>query len=633
MTPFSMKLSKTVCVLLLSTSAIWATDFSEQVTKLKSTDYNQQTDARNALKFAFADAEGAEYAELQTAIIAQAKSRDLAIEHRLFMIRLLEWFGSPESVPALVELLNEKDAKISDSALRALAAMEGNEASFAIGNGLKNASPAMAAAYMNALAYRKEARAVPMLSAYLKSREETEVAAAAVALMKIGSDDALNSLMDAWKGSDKAHPEIERAILSLNVDATTAMTMFEESTNPGVRIQAFLQLIELDSEKAKTVFQSALDGEASAGRSQILHFGIVNGDDATRELAVNALSSASVPDQILIVTAIGEANLTNAESAVRAVLAGAQDRILRIRCIHTLGNIGSDASFEAMNAALIDDSNNQVILSAIGRLNAPSADKKAVTVVRDSTKPVDERIAAMRIMELRNSPGALDTLHEIAADADAEPKLQDAVFKTLETLGNFRTVEIFVQHINDGGAASRSSQRSLKRLSINLRAPDAVWSGYFEPAIENAADSEVRKRFIAILDGVDSKQAVDYLKQNIIDEDPELGAPSLKSLSRWSNITSMPAWVEIAEASPAKRETSIKQIKRTVTLTDIPGHKRVEALVDAVKISPDPEFKLAILELLSPPPEGTRGFIESRFRKIKDDPDVAERVKEMIDAL
>lgn len=624
-----MKLFHIVFLFSLCASLASAAEIASSLQNLGSDNHKVQTEARNALKFAFADAEGAEYSAMEAEIISRIDT-ELPLESRLYLIRLLEWFGSSASVPTLAALLDDSDSKVQGSARRALASIPGDEAGVALGLALRKASESQAPALIDALAYRNESRAIGLISESLDSDNPQVVRAAANALMKIGSADALPALKKALNGADAAKLEIERAILSIGTDVETTREIFADSANPAIRVLAFANLMRQDSPTAMNILQSLLATDASVGRSQIINLAIVHGDESLRTYCLEQLSSASLPDQALIVTAIGQADLEAYESNVLEVFSQAKDTFLRERCIDALGDIGTERSFDVLFEAMLAHPKNDVILSALARLNAPSADVKAVRNLKDVRLPVADRIASMRVMELRNSPGALETLNAIAADSSADPKLRGSVFKTLESLGNFETIGIFFGVIQDGGALMRPAQRSLKRLSLNLRSPDALWAEFFNHAISEAASDDDRERYIEVLDGVNSRHALEYLKGNILNPDSPLQAASLKSLSRWSAADSILTWVEIANAAPENRDIAIKQIKRSVVSSSSSPLDRIDKLVKAVEKAPDADFKLQILDVLSNPPAGTGWVIDMKLPGLANDPDVAEKVAELL---
>ncbi|MDP4878362.1 MAG: HEAT repeat domain-containing protein, partial [Opitutales bacterium] len=508
-----MKLFHFVFLFSLSASLASATEITSSLQNLSSDNHKVQTEARNALKLEFADAEGSDYLAMEAEIIGQIDG-GLPLENRLYLIRLLEWFGSSASVPTLAALLDDSDPKVQGSARRALASISGDEARIALEQALREASDSQAPALLDALAYRKESRSFGLIEESLESSNAHVVQAAAIALTKFGSADAIPALKKALQGAGVAKLEIARALLSIGADVETAKQIFVDSDNPAVRVLAFEDLMRQDSSAAKVALQSLLATDASVGRSQIIHSAIMRGDDSLRSLCLERLPSASLADKILIVTAIGEADLEQYEADILLELSQAGDAQLRERCIDALGNIGTDRSFDALFDAILAQPKSDVVLNALARLNAPSADIKAVESLRNARLPVADRIASMRVMELRNSPGALEQLNAIAADSSADSKLRESVFKTLESLGNFETIGIFFGVIQDGGALMRPAQRSLKRLSLNLRSPDALWAEFFKPAISEAASDDDRERYIEVLDGVNSRHALNYLKGN-----------------------------------------------------------------------------------------------------------------------
>ncbi|MEO0795482.1 MAG: HEAT repeat domain-containing protein [Verrucomicrobiota bacterium] len=613
-------------------SVAHAIEIDQTIELLGSDDYNEQTKARSELKFAFADAKGSDHLQIQTKVIDNLNG-SLPLDQRLYLLRLLEWFGDDQAVEAVSPLLNDSDTAVQDSARRVLMSIPGNAAAFALGNGLRSATSGEDKAnYIDALGYRKEARAVPLINQYLETGDATVTRSAANALVSIGSTEAIPALLAARGSAGEAKVDVELAILSIGADAKTANELAANSTDPAVRVEAYETLVVKDPAAADKILAKLLATEAAPARSQMINIAMVKGNAQLQKRLVDYLPKASKADQILIVAAIGEAGLSQYEGAVLAVLANSGDWFQKNVTIDALGNIGSDASFEPMYNALINDSKNKVILDAVARLNASSADTKAMATARDASVDPAERISAMKILSLRNSPGALEYLNEVVADPNADRKVREAAIKTLEDLGNFESVEIFVTLIGNSDPLMRSAQRSLKRLSLNLRAPNALWDGYYQPAIAKASDPAIQERFVVILDSVDSKKTLDYLKQQILDPNSPLKDASLKAMSRWSSVKSVDVWIDIANKSDEMAPTAVKEIKRAVTSSQVKAGpvEKVNAMVRAVQKAPNAEFKLQVLEAFVDTPGNMRWAL-THLDKIKDDPDVTAKVQEIRD--
>ena len=116
------------------------------------------------------------------------------MEERLYLLKLIGLLGTQASVAPVAAMLAHENVNIRDSARRALSSIPEDAAARALALGLRKASSEDKPLFFDALAYRKEPRAVAIIAAELKNPKLSRHAA--VALGKIGSVDAIPSLLN-----------------------------------------------------------------------------------------------------------------------------------------------------------------------------------------------------------------------------------------------------------------------------------------------------------------------------------------------------------------------------------------------------------------------------------------------------
>jgi len=610
----------------LAVSLTFAGSYDTKITALGSNDYTLRTQAREDLQLAFSQVDGVELDAMQRAVIARLEG-DLLLEERLYLLRLLEWFGTKEAVEPIALLLNDADPKVRDSAIRALSGITGDEASYALAKAFHQASGADKLQIMDALAYRSDKRTVAIIAKALSSPDSELSKMAAIALGKIGSTEAIPALMEALPSA--AEPlDVELAILRIGADARTAQTLAESGSQVSVRVEAFCQLHALNAKAAEKVLNDLLALQSAPARSQILNMvWKMAAPDLQRRL-VQLLPEASVTDKILIVSGIASTGENDYESDLLALFPLEDDELLKQVMMQALGTIGGDDSFAPVYAAFQANSKDIHIGNALARLKAPLADKTALGNAGTAVD-VDERISAIKVLELRNPEGCTDLLNKIAA-AGGEAEVRKAAFSALESVGNLESLEIFIRLIIEQDPLMRNAQRSLKRLCLNFRATDYLWNTYFQPALNQAATDEQRLGLILILDGVDSEGSLNYLKDLVLSSNgSELRNAALKTLSRWSSYGNARIWMEIQQSDAAYRQDAIKAIHRSVSSDSVDGsvNDKVETLIELVQSASDPSLKRDLLSVYLDPPSRYIWVIKAKLKVLTDDPDVGEMAK------
>ena len=202
----------------------------------------------------------AERQKLVAALVGLLGAKDATAECKAFCCEQLSIVAGAEVVPVLARLL--PDPKLHHRARTGLERIPGDEASAALRDFLPKAPGKLLIGTVNSLGERRDAKAVPALVKLLGHGAPPVVAAAAVALGKIGGPDATAALA---KAKDAAKPGTLRSVVAgaylrcadhlvaakKNAEAWAIYeSMYTDKETPTIRIAALRGLVNADRGKA-----------------------------------------------------------------------------------------------------------------------------------------------------------------------------------------------------------------------------------------------------------------------------------------------------------------------------------------------------------------------------------------------
>ena len=643
---------KTFLISLISfclLSVASAFDLAACITSLGGDDDAARLSARNDLMRAFSEATTpgqatTDLSALETSVIPHAAAAALPLAERLYLIRMLELFGSATVADALSPLLGDGEAAVRDSVRRALSAIPGEQAKAHLLAGLTKGTGTESAAYLDALAARGDAGVAPALTKYLQSPDPVVVAAATLALGKLGNPAVKPALWEAHQNSAvEVKALVETALLQIGVDMDHAHRLAKTGLHGVTRAEAFTQLIPQDATRAGELLQDVLAQPEFPGRVLMLQSALKSESAVLREAVLAQLSGGGVDDQLVIVTTIGELGLPGCEQRLLAILPGAQGS-LRAELIHALGNIGGDASFDILYQAVAANSRDQNAANALARLKAPSLDQKVLATVEQGTNTA-ERIAGINVLKLRNTAGAAALLNRMI-EGDVDPSLQEAAFTALEFIGDDESIRSLLSIVTDGGEQQRAAQRSLKRLSLNFGAPEYQWEKFYHPALESAANDSEREAILQILDAVACRPMVAYLKEILLGPGPSPLLPAAVSvfarLPLEPSLQGADVWLTILSAESSTDDARGKAVAGLQKMLTHGAHNFYPAQADLIVKIIQGDLPLERKrELLSGYDDPAKHFFVGRknaaaFKRLKvveTDPEFGELIRTMTGTL
>ena len=626
-----------LCSLIALSTTAYAQNLSELVTQLDSDQMNQRTEARNDIQQLLTDS---------TAPTADANARRALEEEALqilqsdpshpaqvWLLRMLELTGSEVSVPVIASYLNSTDPELRDCARRALVANPAPEATAVLARVMMRASDAETRAYIDAFAYRGDARAAKAIVNFLNSKDTATVVQAANALIVLGEDSVYSEVKAAHASAPEgSRAAIELAMLATGADASTCKALISSAANVGVAEAAFVALLKKDTSEAAAVLQAVVDDSPSPLRTAML--GSAMTEPALQAILLNSIGLRTPEDQLIILSGIAEHDITSAEASVIALLSSA-DQAVRKQAIFTLGVIGGSASFSTLYTLFLNESDEDAS-KALAKLDLATIDKELFETIEESSD-LKQRSAAMKLLALRNAEGAADLFNSTIAPGNPDD-LRVECMKALEVLGTVESCQAMAQFIVSGDSVKRPAQKSLKRLCFNYGDPDLLWDSVFVPALKAAGNDAVRADLLVIADAVAGDHLLAYIQQQIADTGSSLRPAVLKTLQRWPHMEASEVWLELI-STPNISASDIKAAQsglgRMVKSKEVGGWEKLKLnqIVFAVEKAPTAEFKQAMVNLYLKPNDYIQHYLHDAFEQFANDPDISVEVAAVLAAV
>lgn len=625
----SLSLLVSGCLTLAALPLLSASEISASIDGLNADDYALRLESRLSLRQTLVDASPRDLKAYEKELLAAAgPEQDWAT--RDWCLRMLELVGTKAAVRPLAALLQDPDPRVADLARRALSANPSRRAGSVLEKAMLKAPAAERGAYADALAYRGDRGAVRELAAVLKTGE----ADAALALGKIGGSTAERALRRAHADAEgPLQAAIEEALLDSGLDQVKLLAQLAESgASEGIRVAAFERLLTVNTKAGQELLDKALaDAEAPE------HAAFVRAAMASdlSDGLVAQLATLPEADQVIVLDAIVELHLSRYETAVLGVLADSSET-LRPVVVRTLGQVGSDASFQPLLDLYLANERDRDVTAALARLQAPSSDARLLATLQGDGE-LSDRVAALRLLALRNTAGVTALVNGYTG-SDQAPELRQAAFRAMELVGDAESVRLLLEVVTGPNTpVKRQAQSSLKKLSSNLAIPDYLWTEFYEPALQAAANDDRRRDVLAIVDGNSGPVAAAFLLDEVLRKQP-LKAEAMSALARWTDISGVDAWISIGQAADANA-TEIDSAQRNIvrllrsTRTAGSNQAKVEAAARALRaFAKDTEFRLQVLATYDRKLEWqTRAQLLRSFPDFVDDPDISHTVLDLLD--
>ena len=404
-------------------------------------DVNQRGEAQRtfetiALSAGRPDAENQRQA--LAAVMADRLPKTDNVEAKVWLLRQLQYIGRAEAVPALVKAMGSGEARVAECARRALQRNHSDEALEALRNALAKAKkPDWQVALINAVADRRDAKAVDLIARHLGAKSADVGRAAAAGLGSIGTEEAARALLKARKdASDQRRVVILDSLLRcgghlLEADQADPAYALYASLNQGavpdrVRMGAVRGMALARPEKAADLLTGVMTGpNAALRRYALTQVSEAPGGEATTRAFASMVPKLADEEQAAMLRELADRGDPAAKPAVLQAV-GSENETVRAAAVTAMGQLGGpdDVVRLARMAADAEGDVKKAALQSLVRLRGKGVDAAMVDAL-GKVQP-DARAELITALADRQASDVTTRLAKYLGDADAGVRLATA---------------------------------------------------------------------------------------------------------------------------------------------------------------------------------------------------------------
>lgn len=491
--------------------------------------------------------------------------------------RELRLIGSADAVPALAALLGDKD--LWEMARFALEPMPYPQAGEAFRQAMGRSTGEVRVAIINSLATRKDAQAVPALSALLGDADKNASAAAAAALGQIATADAADALVKYHAQADEANNEAAAEALLAAAEGLLKAGQSDRAANllarlnipdspRHIRMASFRALALVRPAQAPPMLLEVLGGNdrMMINLAAQIVAELPPGEETVKLLA-QKLPSLSSRGQLALVRALAKRSEAAAREAV-VLAVKSEDAGVKLAAVTALGQVGTAAEVELL-AGLLTSDNADMASQARTSLAAMSGEgvNKAIAAAADKAKAPTARAALVALLGQRQARDCVPAV--LKAMGDREELVRLAAVRAVGQLGAENELPQALDALAKAGDAQQSAAEEAV-LAIASRAGDKAL-----PALGGAmakAEPPVRVVLVRALGRIGSDAALPAAKAALADNEADVADEAVRVLAAWPAVQAHPLLLEIARtgAKPAHRILAVRGCIRLAGLEKDP---------------------------------------------------------------
>jgi HEAT repeat protein len=542
--------------------------------------------------------------EKEQELLAVLKS-DAAPADKAITCKQLAIYGSAAAVPELAKLLPIPE--LSSWARIALESIPGPEADEALRTATESLQGRLLVGTINSIGVRRDAAAVAALSGKLKDADVEVAAAAAVALGRIGNDDASKALRTALADSS---PEVRSFVaegcvlcaerLHSEGKSADAIAIYDEVRAADVHLQRIVEatrgailargrdgiplLVEQLHADDRTLFRLALGTAREFPGSeidQVLVTEMMTSPDDRAALIVQAMADRK---DTVVLTAI----LKAAEQGPLAVRLSAVDALARVgdvTCLNSLLKIAVDKDAELSVAAkdtlaeLPGDNVNAQIVALLPKAEGATYPLLIELVGKRRIEAVPQLLKA-----LDNNSGVVRTAALVA--------LGETV--SLQQLSVLIDQVVAPKKAED----SEIAQKALKAASIRMADREAC-AKELSAAVDRVKSVPVKGTLLQILGAMGGTNALQAVGKAAKSTDAQLQDISSRLLGEWMTEDAAPVLLELAKIpSNPYQVRALRGYIRIARQFVLPDAKRTEMCQTAFDAARQTAEKKLVVDIL-----------------------------------
>ncbi len=523
--------------------------------------------------------------------------------------RELRTAGTEKSIPVLAGLLT--DAETSHAARFALEAMPYPTAGAALRDAAGKATGLTRSGIFDSLGQRRDPKAIPVLAKGLDDTDPQVVAAAALALGKIGTAEAAGVLTTARaKAGDKARAAIDEGLLVAADRLAVA--------GKGEQAAEIYQVLAAEGQP-RGIRQGALQGLAKnggLGRIQAILGWLAGDDGMLRAAAAGELGSLS-PDEFrcaclpVVMAKLPAKSQCSVLMAIRVrgdkslapiVLAAVQskDEAVRLAAVRTLAVVGDVAALPVLTQlAAAQGKLGDAAKQSLEAICGPKIDERIIAAMRAEKDPA-RRAEWIDLLASRRPAGVVPVLLGEAAHPD--PAVRSRAADALAKLAGPKDIPALVALVLK---AEKGPQRDEVEKAVRLvcqQAPEAEHRADPVIAVFRSTQAADQVELLPLLGRLGGPAARTIIQQALDSKAPQLYEAGVRAICNWPDPSAADQLLDLAEkaAAPAHRLMALRAFIRVAALPgNLSDDKRLAMLKQAVGLAHRDEERALVLERAS----------------------------------
>lgn len=521
--------------------------------------------------------------------------------------RILRVIGTVDSIDALGTLLT--DAKLSHIARYALEYMRYPEVDKALSDALGKTSGKVKIGIINSLAMRGNKQNYDILLPLMKDNDIEVVCAAAWALGRIGSPQAVSALSELYKysGKKKRSAAADGLLSAADMlvskgDLPEALAIYQQFQGANVpehvRMGAFRGLIEAQPDKAAGMLIEAIGSDDWKTRGLAIDMIVtLKGQGVTERFSAD-LDKLDADTQVLMIGALVGRGEKDALRPVITKATNSTNAEIRALSIKSLGDIG-DASSVQVLVNVIETGNNdeekKLSASSLRRLSGKNINGQIIKSMKKST--AESRAKLIEILRDRDATEAVDELLVAGSDKDAD--VRRAAFKALADLAGAEHQKALIKLLLNlkGNVGRPEAERAVIAVSRNLDKAAST-----EPILAVMDSTTTTKcSFLRVLGGIGNTRGFVAVRQGLKDSNPEVCDTAVRTLANWPDSTPARTLLEIFQTTSNRthRVVVLRGCVRQMDMGTLPSADMLNICSELMKGTNRPEEQKLILACLA----------------------------------
>ena len=488
--------------------------------------------------------------------LATVLTSDATLAGKHFVCRQLAVIGIDEDVSALAAML--LDEKTCDMARYALVRMSSPAATSALRDALPRADGRALVGLINSLGELREPKSVAALEPLLHSPDQAVVENAAKALGKIGGLRAASLLSAALSQA----PAIADACLRCadrlrspgSEEARNSLyrTVYARSSSKRLRAAALGALAEGGDRESLRLMIEILRGEDQELCRLTASFVRRTQNAELLDSLTARMPGLPSATQVLLLNVLADRGELRALPAM-VQAERSEDEQVRLAALKGLGRVGDVSAVTVLSRVLSAGNGNEqtVARESLACLRGKDVDRAIVSAIE--SKDSRARATLIRCLASRRAASAMPAVLGAATDADASVRVE--ALKALAVLAQPRDLPEIIGLLLGAKHKAERDEVANAIVAVSRRSPTGGQRSQAAlKALRDAQAPKLRALLLGVLGRIADEGAQGALVAAIGDDNAEVQAAAIRSLSRWPSDAPIDALIGAARSARGMKE-------------------------------------------------------------------------------